>query len=196
MARRAGGRSGAPNGIRIRAAGLKGRCPRPLDDGGTRTRRGIIPVRERGGSRRGSAPFFSSCSSCARATPARGPRPPHQCLRCLTPAPAARSGAAPRGVATASPSALATSPTGLHAFLVVVIVLTCSLPCRCGSSEASPHQPRVLNDTWPRLKACREDTCRWAFYDHSKNRSGHWCSMEVCGARHKARQYRARHKAG
>jgi predicted RNA-binding Zn ribbon-like protein len=50
------------------------------------------------------------------------------------------------------------------------------------------------NDTWPRLKACRSDTCRWAFYDHSKNRSGHWCSMEVCGAQHKARQYRARHK--
>ena len=50
------------------------------------------------------------------------------------------------------------------------------------------------NDTWARLKACRNDTCRWAFYDHSKNRSGHWCSMEVCGARHKARQYRARHR--
>ena len=57
------------------------------------------------------------------------------------------------------------------------------------------------NDTWPRLKACRDDTCQWAFYDHSKNRSGHWCSMEVCGSRHKARQYRerrasARPKAG
>jgi predicted RNA-binding Zn ribbon-like protein len=52
------------------------------------------------------------------------------------------------------------------------------------------------NDTWPRLKACREDTCQWAFYDHSKNRSGHWCSMEVCGARHKARQYRERRKSG
>ena len=26
---------GTPNGIRIRVAGLKGRCPRPLDDGGT-----------------------------------------------------------------------------------------------------------------------------------------------------------------
>ena len=26
--------SGAPNGIRTRAAALKGRCPRPLDDGG------------------------------------------------------------------------------------------------------------------------------------------------------------------
>ena len=51
-------------------------------------------------------------------------------------------------------------------------------------------------DTWSRLKACREDTCQWAFYDHSKNRSGHWCSMEVCGSRHKARQYRARRKSG
>ena len=50
------------------------------------------------------------------------------------------------------------------------------------------------NDTWLRLKACRDDTCQWAFYDRSKNRSGHWCSMEVCGARHKAQQYRARHK--
>ena len=27
-------KTGAPNGIRIRVAGLKGRCPRPLDDGG------------------------------------------------------------------------------------------------------------------------------------------------------------------
>ena len=50
------------------------------------------------------------------------------------------------------------------------------------------------NDTWKRLKACRDDTCQWAFYDQSKNRSGHWCSMEVCGARHKAQQYRARQK--
>gem|GEM_PF-2846855 len=25
---------GAPNGIRIHVAGLKGQCPRPLDDGG------------------------------------------------------------------------------------------------------------------------------------------------------------------
>ena len=52
------------------------------------------------------------------------------------------------------------------------------------------------NDTWPRLKACRADTCQWAFYDHSKNRSGHWCSMEVCGSRHKAQQYRERRKGG
>ena len=31
-------RSGTPNGIRTRAATLKGWCPRPLDDGGLGTR--------------------------------------------------------------------------------------------------------------------------------------------------------------
>jgi predicted RNA-binding Zn ribbon-like protein len=49
--------------------------------------------------------------------------------------------------------------------------------------------------TWPRLKACRFDTCQWAFFDHSKNRSGTWCSMAVCGNRSKARAYRERHRA-
>lgn len=46
--------------------------------------------------------------------------------------------------------------------------------------------------TWPRLKTCHADSCRWAFYDHSRNRSRTWCSMEVCGNRAKARTYRAR----
>jgi predicted RNA-binding Zn ribbon-like protein len=46
--------------------------------------------------------------------------------------------------------------------------------------------------TWPRLKACRNDGCQWAFYDHSKNRSGHWCTMESCGNAMKARAYRRR----
>jgi len=53
-----------------------------------------------------------------------------------------------------------------------------------------------MDGTWSRLKVCAADTCRWAFYDGSKNRRGHWCSMEVCGSRHKARLYRARHKTG
>lgn len=51
-----------------------------------------------------------------------------------------------------------------------------------------------LQGTWSRLKACREETCRWAFYDNSKNRSGHWCRMEACGSRNKARAYRRRQK--
>jgi len=45
---------------------------------------------------------------------------------------------------------------------------------------------------WRRLKACRNEGCRWAFYDASKNRSGSWCNMAVCGARHKMRAYRER----
>jgi predicted RNA-binding Zn ribbon-like protein len=50
----------------------------------------------------------------------------------------------------------------------------------------------VADDTWSRLKACREDECQWAFYDHSRNRSGQWCVMAVCGNRNKARTYRER----
>ena len=50
----------------------------------------------------------------------------------------------------------------------------------------------VLKGTWFQLKACREPKCRWAFYDASKNHSGRWCSMSVCGSREKARTYRKR----
>jgi predicted RNA-binding Zn ribbon-like protein len=48
-------------------------------------------------------------------------------------------------------------------------------------------------DDWVRLKICPEDTCQWAFYDQSRNRSRRWCSMDVCGNRTKTRTYRARH---
>lgn len=48
--------------------------------------------------------------------------------------------------------------------------------------------------TWERLKACRNEACRWAFYDNSRNRSGTWCDMDTCGARHKMRAYRRRKK--
>jgi predicted RNA-binding Zn ribbon-like protein len=51
----------------------------------------------------------------------------------------------------------------------------------------------VAEGTWERLKACDRHSCRWAFYDRSKNRSGHWCSMAVCGSREKNRRaYRRR----
>jgi predicted RNA-binding Zn ribbon-like protein len=45
---------------------------------------------------------------------------------------------------------------------------------------------------WGRLKVCPNDACQWAFYDRSKNRSGKWCTMEVCGNRMKARAFRQR----
>jgi len=50
-------------------------------------------------------------------------------------------------------------------------------------------------DEWKRLKGCRDESCRVAFYDKSRNRSRAWCSMEVCGNREKARSFRARHAA-
>ncbi len=50
----------------------------------------------------------------------------------------------------------------------------------------------VEERTWVRLKACANPGCAWAFYDRSKNRSGRWCSMEVCGNRTKTRTYRRR----
>ena len=53
----------------------------------------------------------------------------------------------------------------------------------------------AADGTWTRLKACRDDTCEWAFYDHTKNRSGAWCNMAVCGNRAKARAYRERRGA-
>jgi predicted RNA-binding Zn ribbon-like protein len=52
----------------------------------------------------------------------------------------------------------------------------------------------MADGTWPRLKVCRETTCRWAFLDTSKNRSRSWCSMRVCGNRMKTRAYRARRR--
>lgn len=53
----------------------------------------------------------------------------------------------------------------------------------------------MSDGSWYRLKVCQRDVCRWAFYDHSKNRSSTWCSMAVCGNKEKAAAYRARHSA-
>jgi predicted RNA-binding Zn ribbon-like protein len=50
-------------------------------------------------------------------------------------------------------------------------------------------------DDWLRLKACARDSCRWVFYDQSKNQSKRWCSMQVCGNRTKTKAYRDRKKA-
>ena len=50
--------------------------------------------------------------------------------------------------------------------------------------------------SWGRLKICPNDACQWAFYDRSKNRSGKWCTMEVCGNRIKARAFRQRQSTG
>ena len=46
--------------------------------------------------------------------------------------------------------------------------------------------------SWKRLKVCRNDACLWAYYDHSRNASGAWCRMAICGNRMKGQRFRAR----
>jgi predicted RNA-binding Zn ribbon-like protein len=46
------------------------------------------------------------------------------------------------------------------------------------------------SEDWTRLKLCKSATCRWAFYDRSKNHSSRWCTMASCGNREKARRFR------
>ncbi len=75
---------------------------------------------------------------------------------------------------------------------------------RSESSGVSAALGRILSivvraideGSWSRLKVCPNDACQWAFYDRSKNRSGKWCTMEVCGNRMKARAFRQRQASG
>jgi predicted RNA-binding Zn ribbon-like protein len=52
------------------------------------------------------------------------------------------------------------------------------------------------DEDWGRLKLCGSHSCRWAFYDHSRNQSSRWCRMASCGNRQKARRFRERSKTG
>jgi predicted RNA-binding Zn ribbon-like protein len=50
----------------------------------------------------------------------------------------------------------------------------------------------VEQGRWSRVKLCASPSCRWAFWDGSKNGSRKWCAMSVCGSRAKMRDYRER----
>jgi predicted RNA-binding Zn ribbon-like protein len=50
----------------------------------------------------------------------------------------------------------------------------------------------VEQSRWRRVKLCASPSCRWAFWDGSKNASRKWCAMSVCGSRSKMRSYRQR----
>jgi predicted RNA-binding Zn ribbon-like protein len=72
-------------------------------------------------------------------------------------------------------------------------------PARTGVGALFARLLAVVADsqaagTWERIKACAAEDCQWAFYDHSRNRSRAWCTMDVCGNRAKTRAYRARGK--
>jgi predicted RNA-binding Zn ribbon-like protein len=52
----------------------------------------------------------------------------------------------------------------------------------------------IEDPDWNRLKLCSSQSCRWAFYDRSKNHSSRWCTMASCGNREKARRFRGHAK--
>jgi predicted RNA-binding Zn ribbon-like protein len=50
--------------------------------------------------------------------------------------------------------------------------------------------------TWVRLKACGNDECRVAFYDHTRSRTGRYCSSGICANRARQRAFRGRRSTG
>jgi predicted RNA-binding Zn ribbon-like protein len=48
---------------------------------------------------------------------------------------------------------------------------------------------------WQRLKLCRNDRCGTVFFDRSRNNSGVWHDVKVCGNAANLRAYRARQRA-
>jgi predicted RNA-binding Zn ribbon-like protein len=52
----------------------------------------------------------------------------------------------------------------------------------------------MADGSWSRLKVCPGHHCGWAFYDSSRNRTGRWCSMSVCGGRSKAQRHYRRQR--
>lgn len=60
-----------------------------------------------------------------------------------------------------------------------------------GRIVAVVHETMAAGSWW-RLKGCPRDVCHWIFYDRSRNGSGKWCAMSVCGNRTNTRAYRRR----
>jgi predicted RNA-binding Zn ribbon-like protein len=58
---------------------------------------------------------------------------------------------------------------------------------------ATVYESQLLG-TWNRLRACRKPSCRFAYYDRTKNASRAWCSMATCGNQAKAQRRRQRER--
>jgi predicted RNA-binding Zn ribbon-like protein len=50
----------------------------------------------------------------------------------------------------------------------------------------------LLSDKCGVVKLCEKESCRWLFFDSSKNHSRRWCDMKNCGNLEKARRFRQR----
>lgn len=86
------------------------------------------------------------------------------------------------------------------------LVLTFDMPAepapQPAPSASVPALARILaalfetvrDGSWARLKRCPGLGCPFTFYDSSRNRTGTWCSMSVCGNRTKVRKYQQRRR--
>ena len=82
-------------------------------------------------------------------------------------------------VVEASPDGIAVAPGGAGATHALAAIVAAVAEARADGA-------------WERLKACRQETCGWLFFDTSRNRSSSWCSMSICGGREKSKAYRRR----
>jgi predicted RNA-binding Zn ribbon-like protein len=53
----------------------------------------------------------------------------------------------------------------------------------------------LVRESPGRVRECDGEECPVLFLDTSRNGSRRWCSMEVCGSRHKSSTYYRRHRA-
>ncbi len=84
---------------------------------------------------------------------------------------------------------------GVHiAFTAEGLVLSCDRDGIAGLvlDVVNATDAALAGGVWSRLKICANDGCRWAFYDHSRSRTGRWCAMGVCGNRAKQSRWRDR----
>jgi predicted RNA-binding Zn ribbon-like protein len=72
------------------------------------------------------------------------------------------------------------------------IVVTGDGPGRALGEVLASYARAVETGRWGRVKLCASPTCRWTFWDGSKNGSRRWCAMRLCGSRAKMRVYRQR----
>jgi predicted RNA-binding Zn ribbon-like protein len=68
---------------------------------------------------------------------------------------------------------------------------------RLGGADGAPARlvlawARIEREAPGRLRACENPDCRLFLLDRSRNNTGRWCSMGICGNRMKARRHRAR----
>lgn len=98
----------------------------------------------------------------------------------------------PPGAAERLNRLLAAAPLTVRVDADGAAVLAAAGEPSLASGVAEAVAGAAADGTWPRLKACAADDCRWAYYDRSPAGRGRWCSMSACGARAKMRTYRAR----